>query len=205
MPRTFKPSSVSKVPEDASFDNSLWNYFLILEEDFKNTLRYIELTEKNWDCFSLELSKQLICIATEFENICKALCKEINGTTPGNLKEYKEIILKEFPNIWNTNVFIDYKNQMEIKPLASWENIGGQLDWWNAYGNIKHNRYNNFQSASLKNTLYALSSLLILEAYLYKKAYPYPSSMRIGTKLLRTPGLGEAFFYSDTDLPDFQS
>ena len=203
MGKIYRTSELSEVPKNVQFDNSYWHYFLILEEDFKNTLRYIYLTESNFETYSAEYAKQLISISIEFETICKLLCQEIDNSKPGNIGQYKGTILTKFPHIWSTPIFIDQQNHMKIFPLEEWKEKGGTLRWWTDYNDIKHTRHLNFNKATLKNTLYALGSLLILESYLYKLAYPLPSSYRFGTTLLRAPGLAEYIYYPKGTLPDF--
>ena len=204
MGTVYRTSELSKVPQDAKFDNSYWHYFLILEEDFKNTLRYIYLTESHFDTYSAEYAKQLISISMEFETICKLLCQEIDkDSKPGNIGQYKKIILSKFPKIWSTPIYIDQQGHMKVFPLEEWEEEGGKLRWWADYNDIKHTRHLHFKKATLKNTLYALGSLLILESYLYKLAYPAPSSYRFGTTLLRVPELAEHIYYPKGTLPDF--
>ena len=200
MGTLYRESSLNQIPSEASFDNSYWHYFLILEKDFKETLNYVHLDEANLKTFSFEFAKLLVNISTEFETICKLICKEIDGSSSGNIKEYKETILNKFPKIWSTPVYIDKASQTEIHPLKKWETVGGRLEWWNAYNNIKHERHKYFEEATLKNSLYALGGLLILEVYLYKIAYKNNSAIRYGTTLMRVPGMAEAGYMQKDDL-----
>jgi hypothetical protein len=99
----------------------------------------------------------------------------------------------------------DQHKKMTIYPLKPWENKGGEINWWNAYNKIKHERHSHFQSATLEHTLHALGSLLILESYLYCLAYPAPQNIKFGTKLIRVPGLAEPLLAQSGKLPDFES
>ena len=54
-------------------DESFWNYFLMFESDFNNTIRYVDLSEENYGTFSIEFARQIGCICAEFETICKKL------------------------------------------------------------------------------------------------------------------------------------
>lgn len=199
----YRQSDLNKVPAGADFDNSYWHYFLVLEQDFKKTLQFIHLEKENLETYSLEYAKQLICISTEFETIAKLLCNKIDGSKPGNMGQYKEIILGKYSKIWSTPVYVDYHNQMEFYPLKPWEQEGGKLDWWTAYNNVKHERHRNFNNATLKNVLDALGALLIFETYLYKTAFGKTSGIRFGTSILRVPELAETVYYQKGKLPDF--
>lgn len=205
MARTivYRRSELSEVPEGVPFDNSYWHYFLVLEEDLKQTLRYVQLDEKNMSTFSMEFVKQIICISTEFETIAKLLCTEISGKTPGNIGEYKRIILSRFPKIGSTPVYVDQHTQLVLYPLMAWQGQGEKLEWWEAYTSIKHKRHLEFNNANLKNTLNSMGALLILESYLYKLAYPNHTGIRFGTSLMRVPGLAERAYFPKGTLPDF--
>lgn len=203
--RAYKPSELTRYVSDQVLDNSYWHYFLMLESDFIKTLQFVQLDETNFQTYSLEFAKQLICISSEFETIAKLLCKQINGSSAGNIEQYKKVILQRYPKIALTPVHIDQHKKMTIYPLKPWEHEGGKINWWNAYNNIKHERHSYFQSATLEHTLHALGSLLILESYLYCLAYPAPQNIQFGTKLIRVPGLAEPLYAQSGKLPDFES
>lgn len=74
-----------------------WNYYNLLEQDFINTLRYVTLDYDNFDCFSNEYIKLLELICLEVENILKCLC----GKKSQNIKDYREKIIKIYPEIVN--------------------------------------------------------------------------------------------------------
>lgn len=44
--------------------------------------------------------------------------------------------------------------------------IKEKLSWWDAYGNVKHNREDNFKDATYQNVVYALSALYVSIFYL---------------------------------------
>lgn len=210
MVQAYTESSMLEVPEGANIDNSYWNYFLILEADFKRVLQYIHLADSpdhegnsNFKTYSLELAKQLISIASEFETIAKLLCEQINGSKPGNIGQYKETILPRFPKISSTPIIVS-RYKLTISPLKPWEKKGGSLTWWDAYVSMKHGRHLHFEKATLENVLYALGSLMILESYLYKLALPDERYARFGTTLLRVPGMAEVTHLVHGALPDFK-
>lgn len=54
--------------------------------------------------------------------------------------------------------------QNTILPFEGWGN-NGSLSWWNAYTDIKHSRFTNRKSATLKTVIDALSALFLLNVY----------------------------------------
>ena len=52
-----------------------------------------------------------------------------------------------------------FPSHYSVQPFASWAN-GGSLSWYKAYNDVKHNRWQNFTLANLKNLLDAISGML---------------------------------------------
>ena len=141
----------------------MWNYFLVLEADMNNTSRYVE-PSGNESVWSFEFLKILILSCTEIESAFKQLCKEIDDTKkPGDIGEYKGIILKKYPQIVNAKVKVK-RFKAEIKPFEGWDS--GPLTWWDAYQHVKHTRDEYFNEATYINAVTALSALYILILYL---------------------------------------
>ncbi|MFV0516946.1 MAG: hypothetical protein ACK5MV_06085 [Aminipila sp.] len=142
---------------------NIWNYYLVLEGDLSSTSRFVEPTQK--DVFSFEFLKIIILSCSELETTFKYICEEISGSkdNAGNIGQYKNVILKNFPQITEATVKI-YRIQESILPFQNWKS--GTLSWWNAYQDIKHNRGQAFQNATYWNAVYALSALYILIFYL---------------------------------------
>lgn len=142
--------------------SGIWNYYLSLEKDLDNTSRFIEPRGQE-NVFSFEFAKLLVLSCTELESVLKLLCYERSGETKGNFGEYKETILTHYPKIVFAEVSIARWGET-IRPFGGWDK--GKLSWWDAYGNMKHNRKDNFTEATYKNVVYALSALYISIFYL---------------------------------------
>lgn len=54
--------------------------------------------------------------------------------------------------------------QDTIQPFEGWGGTGS-VDWWNAYTDIKHSRFRNRKSATLKSVIDALAALFLLNVY----------------------------------------
>lgn len=169
--------------------DSYWQYFLKLESDFHATTRYIACSEINDTTCSIEFAQQIVCISTECEAIIKKICKIIEPKNQAvNMGHYKRTILKKFPKIHEAPVRLNSLDRT-VHPFAEWNNSGGRLEWWNAYQDVKHHRDSNLEKANLKNTLHALSALLILELYLYAIVSSNGIENLSGTLLLWAPGM----------------
>jgi hypothetical protein len=200
LPELLDSHRNSTKPED--LDNASWHYFLALEADFNNSIRFVDLVEENDATFSIEFARQLVCISTEFETIAKQLCTLVDNSKPaGNISHYKEIILTKYPEMYEAPVYVD-RYKRTLFPFSNWNQVGGRLEWWDAYQHIKHHRQDYFSEATIKNVLYALASLLILELYLYGTINPSCKNRKGGAILLRSPGMVELMYVQpEEDLP----
>lgn len=147
-----------------------WNYYLMLEEDFRKTIRFVELDPSNFNTFSVEFSKQLQSICSEFDVICKSICKFYNcKSSASNIQAYAAIILSSLPDITCSKVSIIGIDGVILTPLKFWIQTPYQSPkWWKEYNAVKHNRFENFNKANLENVLNALAALYILELNLLK-------------------------------------
>ena len=155
------------------FISKYWNHYLILEEDFIKTNRYVDLDESNFKVYSVEFLKQLQAICSEVE----ALFKEISGITAikgtFTINDYAKFILSKdswMSDIVEKNINIKRKD-IRLTPFKNWDEnrASKSLSWWKDYNSVKHNRIINYKKANLKNVLDSLSALYLLEMYLLKK------------------------------------
>ncbi|MBR5339095.1 MAG: hypothetical protein IK150_03330 [Lachnospiraceae bacterium] len=179
---------------------NIWNYYLSLENDLSNTSRYIEPSGQE-NVYSYEFTKLIILACTEIETIFKILCAEKSGKNCGNIGEYKDVILSNFPKIVDAEVYVSRWSQMII-PFSGWDS--GKLGWWDAYVAIKHNRDSNFQLATYKNAVYSLSALYLLILYLAKVFETRVSDAR-GTYIISDYSYKYLVCSPTKPLPDFDA
>jgi len=87
-----------------------------------------------------------------------------------NIVNYAAKIMSDYPNIINQEIKLIEKG-ITIKPFDNW-NVSSpsqSLFWWGKYNDVKHGRIKNYKDANLKNVLYSLAGLLILENLWLKK------------------------------------
>lgn len=153
------------------FLNSFWVYYLMLEKKVINTFNYVELSTLNYSTFSNEYASLIQSIGAELDSFFKIYCS-FDFNDRKNISHYANVILQNEPTIVDIELNVLSK-QLSIKPFESWSlNQPAQsLVWWQSYANIKHSRTANFTESSLKNTIYILGALYILESkYLVKIA-----------------------------------
>lgn len=147
--------------------NIHWNYYLAIEKDFENISRYVEFTEANHHAFSIEFARIIMASSQEIDGIMKKICGLIvEGSTPQNINEYKEIIIPHLGDMITETAYAS-RFGMSSRPWINWLE-GNNPDWWRANNNIKHDRTLHFEQANLINAFNSVGALLIVTCYFYK-------------------------------------
>lgn len=130
----------------------------LIIDDFERLFEFIEPHTSNENVFSHRIYELLLRTCTEVESCCKGILLA-NGHAANNMEDYKKI--EQVTHL--SGYTVQYSNwspsHYSIQPFASWA-TGGSLSWYKAYNDVKHNRWQNFTLANLKNLLDAISGLL---------------------------------------------
>ena len=161
------------------FVNLYWKQYIMLEKEFRKTVKYVALDSINFETYSDAYVKLLIQIGSEVDIVSKALCKEINtASNAHNISQYQPEIISKFPDFYDVIV------RSEVTDLKPWDSWRQQLSpfWWGKYNAVKHNRNDkedgvkeNYKYANLQNTINALAGLYQMEMYLYSVILHKPS------------------------------
>jgi hypothetical protein len=157
-----------------------WNYFLALEKDLEGLSRYIEFCKDNLNTYSIELAHLLLSSASEIDTIAKCVCSILDPKAkPKNIDEYRKIIRTAEENEMGHTFQVlpeDLKQRMSdlkvrlprynmgLMPWKSWAEDKNP-DWWQSYNNVKHERNNHFNEATLRNALYSVAGLLSINYF----------------------------------------
>ena len=147
---------------------SHWNYFISIEEDISKLSRWIEPSEKNFDCYSLEIARLLMTTSAEVDVLAKLICKKINHKSKAEgILQYQKELVSEFPNIYRAKV-IAPRFGLELTPWHNWQVEKSPPIWWQANNKVKHQRSEHFNKATLKNLLNSVAALLLLQILYYQ-------------------------------------
>lgn len=151
------------------FENKYWRYYLMLEKEFIDTLEYVELRERNYNTSSLKYCKMLLSIGSEVDNMFK-VCTGLTGYI--KIEDYINPIISKYPLILIQKVYTLEFN-IELILFMGWNKArpSKSLLFWNSYNEVKHNRIDNFDKASLGVVINALAALFILEMYVLNQMY----------------------------------
>ena len=86
------------------------------------------------------------------------------------ITDYAQYILSNTPDIIDRKIAVQ-EYDIEIQPFMNWDvNQPAQtLQWWSAFTNIKHNRFEQLQQAKQENVLNILGALYLIEMMYLKK------------------------------------
>lgn len=170
-----------------------WNYYLSLERQFENSRRYISFDNANYSTYSIEYVQLLQAICSEIDVVGKVIAQYNNKdfiVKDANITKWGFEVQKCFEGIDLKTIYFD--NAKEIAPFRKWKYKKGTTNkrsivlfddtyktpqWWLDYNAVKHARttidekaqIKNYKKANLKNVIYALGALYILNMILLQK------------------------------------
>lgn len=157
----------------SEFKKNYLNHYLLLEEDFKTTTEYVTLCKDNYSTYSTAYLKLLLTIGSEIDVMLEFLAKLYEPTTKEKGFGCSKILLKHETDIKSLEILV----RNEDFSVFPWD-CTSIPEWWTAYNEIKHNRYEDaimfnsakkyYQFANLQNVLNSLAALLSLELYAYR-------------------------------------
>ncbi|CAK7060614.1 MAG: hypothetical protein EUB_03477 [Eubacterium sp.] len=93
-----------------------WSYYLIYEEEFLETTRYVSLDESNYATHSIEFGRLLVSICSEIDNVFKVLCKELDFKKRQHIGKYAENLLPKYPEMCS-EAFTTFFSCIELVPF----------------------------------------------------------------------------------------
>lgn len=176
------------------FNTKIWDYYLMLENQFIDTFKYIEPDKNNINTFSKVYNQLLLSIGSEIDILLKELCKIKDDTRVNNIEQYREV-LKDYKNFSNEGCKYVYDSEI-IYPWINFKK-GKSPDWWRAYNNLKHNRLEDkyFKLGNYKNVTQALAGLFVICRVLYSNFFPYEPSNK--SKIFKMYNWPEYVMFND--------
>lgn len=152
--------------------NIHWNYFIALEDDLAQVSRYIEFCRANLGVFSIELAHLLLSAASEVDVMAKCVCAIVEPKAKREkINQYQAVLMKasqqnQILDLTTVKVLVP-RYGMDFTPWENWAK-GSSPDWWKSYNNVKHERDQHFDEATLQHALNAVGALLILNYVYYR-------------------------------------
>ena len=171
-----------------------WNYFLAVEAELAACSRYVEFSHDNYACYSNEFAKLILLAASEVDSVWQALCVHLNPSSNArNITDYYTTLLDQYPLLTQCEVAIP-RYQLTLCPWKGWTDIQRPSWWSKSYNKLKHERTENFSSATLEAALNAVGAqFLALQLYhhaIHNEHVSVDLSMR---SALFAPGLPDTY------------
>jgi len=134
--------------------------YKLIEDDLKKIFEFIEPANRNRNVYSHRLYELFLRCATEFESNCKRILFANGYRKSDNLgiKDYQKINAATRLSSYQLRLNIWHPNPKTFRPFKDWTK-GHTLGWYKDYNNVKHDRYANFEKASLVNVINAVSAV----------------------------------------------
>ena len=146
-----------------------WKYYLMLEKRFVESIEFVEQHHNKVDAFSNGYALLIQAIGAELDTVFKEFCG-FNTTDRKTVADYAQYILTNTPDIKNQKISVQ-EYDIEIQPFMNWDitQPAQSLQWWGAFTDVKHNRYEQLKQAKQENVLNILGALYLIEMLYLKK------------------------------------
>ena len=152
--------------------------------DLNTLYDYIEPSDDNLGVYSHRIYELLLRTATEFESNCKGILKANGYSKPENewsVKDYFKISKAARLNEYCLT-FERWETAHEFKPFVEWNPSKREpLSWYDAYNQVKHDRYGNFKKAKLDYLMNALAGLICIMHAQYGEGMSHVGFSEFGT------------------------
>lgn len=152
--------------------------------DLNNLYDYIEPSDDNLSAYSHRIYELLLRTATEFESNCKGILKANGYSKPEkdwNVIDYFKISRAARLNEYSLT-FERWASAHVFKPFIEWNPSRREpLSWYEAYNEVKHDRYGNFKKAKLEHLMNALAGLICIMHAQYGEGMSHVGFSELGT------------------------
>ena len=174
-PRVFLPRKNKKILENQDYlsdsryimkheSASYVNAARIIIKDYYDLIDYVEPVDANRAVYSHRIYELLLRTATEFEANCKGILLANGYSKTGNLNITDYYKINSLLRLHEYEVYTPlWSPNKKTCSLSEWA-IGPTLKWYQAYNNVKHNRFQCFNDASLENLFNGICSLIVILA-----------------------------------------
>ena len=155
--------------------SQLWSWYMEVEGRFNEYCEYVPLKEEHYKVWSLKLASIIIEICSILDSFFKAgsfwLFNYPELDSSKFIDERKAIEADKtniylWKKVYDTFYGFSEKEvhviplRKSIYPFKKWKN-GSELEWWDAYNEVKHDRFRKLEAASFGTALCALAGLFL--------------------------------------------
>ncbi len=182
--------------------NQYWPIYKRLEKNVDDLTHAVHISDDQLDVYSSQNSDLILRIGAEIEAISKAIYLRDFDPQMSDQAKFDEVAIKKFVQDWKLDQKVAYLShpncfcsEREYKPFVKDTTRTGRQNmtfrWNNAYQNLKHNRQQAFNHASIGALLSAMAALYILNLY-YRNEVVELGDDHAAARI--DPGLGSGLF-----------
>lgn len=168
----------------------------------RDVFRYIEPDAAHLAVYGHDLRHLLILACTEVESGMKAVLSA-NGFAPSGrnfrIVDYHGLVQPMRLDDWEL-ALSGYSEFPTIRPFGGWRNEAAP-SWWRAHNDVKHDRENALQRATLQSAIEAAAAVLVVMLAKFGTSVMRELSGDVPFKVERLPRWHAAEFYIPPALP----
>jgi hypothetical protein len=136
-----------------------WRYFLSIERELNDSLRYVEYTHVQRTVYSFECARLLLIACSELDVVFKVACSHVDPSAQADsIGRYFSCLNAKY-DLTSERVRLDRYSE-SLAPFTGW-NRDTPPPWWTAQNKVKHERHEHFDQATLGNAVHALCGLFV--------------------------------------------
>lgn len=150
-------------PRNAADAIDLIRGYHLLEQELFRLFDFIEPADANLSAYSHQLYALLLRASTEFEANAKAILGANGYAKAGNFNvtDYYKLEPAMRLSEYKITISIWQGHHQIVQPFAGWA-TGSSLPWYQSYNRVKHNRSEEFESASLLNVVASVAAVFAI-------------------------------------------
>ncbi len=143
----------------------------VISKDLDRLFDYVEPSEANLSTYSFEILGLLSRVCFEVEANLKGILLANRYSRDGKATKANSLTMADYSKVEKSHFLSRYKIHFpqwsdglsDFTPFLGWgEEKQKRLGWYNAYNQVKHDRYRGFQQANLKHLCEAFAGLIAL-------------------------------------------
>ena len=151
-------------PRNAKNASDLIRGYLLLEKELIRNFEFIEPCDAHLTSYSHQLYSLLLRASTEFEANAKGvlIANEYSPKGDWTIKDYQKLDSAMRLSDYTVIVHAWSGQNRVVQPFKQWSSPANGLPWYRAYNKVKHNRADEFSSASLENVVNAIAGVFAI-------------------------------------------
>ncbi|HHU80048.1 MAG TPA: hypothetical protein GXZ35_01770 [Acholeplasmataceae bacterium] len=165
FPKTENPEEMQEVMKlndyFPNFSHQIRSIFL-LEAEIEDLFLTVEPSTLNMKTYGLKIFSLFIRTCIEFESVCKQIIVNNKYKKKPNylkIEDYK-LLSKIYP-LSKYKLKLVQNDEIEFSPFDDWD-LDKSLSWYQTYGKVKHNSFEQLPNATLENLLNAIAAVRII-------------------------------------------